>query len=99
MFLISTWHFAMNGYHVFYGFVNHVGDEGGAVGYINNLRRWDDVMTNTLYATQEILGGAAAVGALGLVSLGDSMYLRVSHFRYIDVSFCGTRTGESLRYR
>ncbi|KAL4262251.1 hypothetical protein AB1N83_008956 [Pleurotus pulmonarius] len=61
MFFISTWHFAMNGYHVFYGFVNHVGDEGGAVGYINNLRRWDDVMTNTLYATQEILGGAAAI--------------------------------------
>ncbi|KAF7422193.1 hypothetical protein PC9H_010348 [Pleurotus ostreatus] len=61
MFFISTWHFAMNGYHVFYGFVNHVGDEGGAIGYINNLRRWDDVVTNTLYATQEILGGAAAI--------------------------------------
>ncbi|KAG5220570.1 vacuolar triacylglycerol lipase [Salix suchowensis] len=28
---------------------------GGAVGYIGNLRRWDHVLKDTLYATQEIL--------------------------------------------
>ncbi|KAF4582651.1 hypothetical protein EYR40_002574 [Pleurotus pulmonarius] len=61
MFFISTWHLAMNGYRLLQGFAVHVGDEGGAVGYIGNLRRWDHVLKDTLYATQEILGNAAGI--------------------------------------
>lgn len=61
MFFISTWHLAMNGFRLLQGFAVHVGDPGGAVGYIGNLRRWDHVMKDTLYATQEILGNAAGI--------------------------------------
>ncbi|KAF7416425.1 hypothetical protein PC9H_002691 [Pleurotus ostreatus] len=61
MFFISTWHLAMNGYRLLQGFAVHVGDRGGAVGYIGNLRRWDHVLKDTLYATQEILGNAAGI--------------------------------------
>lgn len=69
MFFISTWHLAMNGFRLLQGFAVHVGDPGGAVGYIGNLRRWDHVMKDTLYATQEILGNAAGVSAHGLAAL------------------------------
>ncbi|KAF4568386.1 hypothetical protein AB1N83_013072 [Pleurotus pulmonarius] len=61
MFFIATWHLAMNGFRLLQGFAVHIADEGGAVGYIGNLRRWDHVMKDTLYATQEILGNAAAI--------------------------------------
>ncbi|KAF7423932.1 hypothetical protein PC9H_009230 [Pleurotus ostreatus] len=61
MFFIATWHLAMNGFRLLQGFAVHVGDPGGAVGYIGNLRRWDHVMKDTLYATQEILGNAAGI--------------------------------------
>ncbi len=84
----------MNGYRLLQGFAVHVGDQGGAVGYIGNLRRWDHVLKDTLYATQEILGNAAGVSAI-VVFLWHRYADHLPFFRYTDASFCGIATGGS----
>jgi hypothetical protein len=61
MFFIATWHMAMNAYRMVEGYVDHSLTPGGPVAYIGNLRPWDHIMKDTLYATQEILGSAAAI--------------------------------------
>ncbi|KAJ4466754.1 hypothetical protein J3R30DRAFT_3583420 [Lentinula aciculospora] len=61
MFFIATWHLAMNAYRMVEGYVDHALAPGGAVGYIGNLRPWHHILKDTLYATQENLGSAAAI--------------------------------------
>ncbi|KAF5379631.1 hypothetical protein D9757_009201 [Collybiopsis confluens] len=61
MFFIATWHLAMNGARMVEGYVDHGLTPGGPVAYIGNLRPWDHIMKDTLYATQENLGSAAAI--------------------------------------
>ncbi|KAF4566033.1 hypothetical protein EYR40_002146 [Pleurotus pulmonarius] len=61
MFFISTWHLAMNGFRLLQGFALHSGDVGGPLTYLGNMRMWDHIMKDTLYATQEILGNAAGI--------------------------------------
>ncbi|KAL4255970.1 hypothetical protein AB1N83_011465 [Pleurotus pulmonarius] len=61
MFFISTWHLAMNGFRLLQGFALHAGDVGGPLTYLGNMRMWDHIMKDTLYATQEILGNAAGI--------------------------------------
>ncbi|KAJ8507009.1 hypothetical protein ONZ45_g10574 [Pleurotus djamor] len=61
MFFIATFHFAMNGYRLVQGFSVHVNAKGGGAAYIGNLQLWDHILKDTLYATQEILGNAAAI--------------------------------------
>ncbi|KAF4598325.1 hypothetical protein EYR38_006722 [Pleurotus pulmonarius] len=61
MFFVASWHLAMNGYRLIEGFTEHALTPGGPVAYFGNLRTWDHVLKDTLYATQEILGNAAAI--------------------------------------
>ncbi|KAJ3900493.1 hypothetical protein F5879DRAFT_972593 [Lentinula edodes] len=61
MFFIATWHLAMNAYRMVEGYVDHSLAPGGAVAYIGNLRPWHHILKDTLYATQENLGSAAAI--------------------------------------
>lgn len=56
----------MNCFRMIRGFVDHVNDPGGAVGYIGALAPWDHVFKDTLYATQEILGDGVAVSSIHL---------------------------------
>lgn len=42
-------------------YVIHRNDVGGPVAWISKLAPWDHVFKDTLYATQEMLGDAAAV--------------------------------------
>jgi len=60
-FCIATMHLAMNCFRMIRGFVEHVNDPGGAVGYLGNLAPWDHVFKDTLYATQEMLGDGVAI--------------------------------------
>ncbi|CAL1701652.1 unnamed protein product [Somion occarium] len=60
-FIIATMHLGMNCFRMIRGFVDHVNDPGGAVGYIGALAPWDHVFKDTLYATQEILGDGVAI--------------------------------------
>ncbi|KAJ3861129.1 hypothetical protein EV359DRAFT_47787 [Lentinula novae-zelandiae] len=61
MFFIATWHLAMNAYRMVEGYVDHSLAPGGAVAYIGDLRPWHHILKDTLYATQENLGSAAAI--------------------------------------
>ena len=61
MFFIATFHLIMNIFRLVRGYVEHVDTPGGPVGYIGNLPLWDHVLKDTLFATQELLGNAAAV--------------------------------------
>jgi hypothetical protein len=61
MFFIATWHLAMNAFRMVEGYVDHGLTFGGPVAYIGNLRPWHHILKDTLYATQEILGSAAAI--------------------------------------
>ncbi|KAF7419689.1 hypothetical protein PC9H_002281 [Pleurotus ostreatus] len=61
MFFISTWHLAMNAFRLLQGFAVHAGARGGALAYLGNMRMWDHILKDTLYATQEILGNAAGI--------------------------------------
>lgn len=61
MFLISTLHLILGMYRLQQAFVAHAGYPGGVSAYIANVMRWEDVATNILYGTQEVLGNAAAV--------------------------------------
>ncbi|KAF4580788.1 hypothetical protein AB1N83_008955 [Pleurotus pulmonarius] len=58
MFAISTTHMSMNGWRVLQGFSVH---SDNVFAYLDNLTRWDQVFKDTLYVTQELLGGAAAI--------------------------------------
>ena len=61
MFFIATFHMVMNAYRLQSGYVDHAFTAGGPAAYIGNLRPWDHILKDTLYATQENLGSAAAV--------------------------------------
>lgn len=61
MFFIATWHLIMNCIRLLRGYVDHRLTPGGPVAYIGNLRPWDHILKDTLYATQENLGSAAAI--------------------------------------
>ncbi|KAG6909247.1 hypothetical protein DXG01_001429 [Tephrocybe rancida] len=61
MFFFATWHLVMNCIRLLKGYVDHRFTEGGPVAYIGNLRPWDHILKDTLYATQENLGSAAAI--------------------------------------
>lgn len=61
MFFIATFHLVMNAYRLVRGYVDDRLAPGGPVAYIGNLRLWDHILKDTLYATQENLGSAAAV--------------------------------------
>lgn len=58
MFFIATFHLIMNCFRLVRGYVGHASTP---VDYLGNLRLWDHILKDTLYATQEILGNAAAV--------------------------------------
>lgn len=73
MFFIATWHLIMNAYRMVEGYVDYALAPGGAVAYIGNLVPWHHILKDTLYATQEILGSAAAVScSFALPSRTDS---------------------------
>lgn len=61
MFFMATFHLIMNGYRLLRGYADFRDIDGGPVAYIGNLRRWDHILKDTIYATQENLGSAAAV--------------------------------------
>jgi len=61
MFILATMHLAMNCYRMIRGYVDFRLAPGGPVGYIGTLSLWDHIFKDTLYATQSILGDAAAV--------------------------------------
>lgn len=61
MFLIATMHVAMNCYRMVEAYVVHRNDVGGPAAWISKLAPWDHVFKDTLYATQEMLGDAAAI--------------------------------------
>jgi len=61
MFVIATVHLAMNCYRMIQGYVVHVDEPGGAVAYLGDLRPWDHIFKDTLYATQEIFGDGVAI--------------------------------------
>ncbi|KAJ8502822.1 hypothetical protein ONZ45_g11409 [Pleurotus djamor] len=61
MFIIATVHLGVNGYRLMQGFSVHVHQQGGGAAYIGILRQWDHIFKDVLFATQEILGNAAAI--------------------------------------
>ncbi|KAH9481029.1 hypothetical protein JR316_0005548 [Psilocybe cubensis] len=61
MFFMATFHLAMNGFRLIRGYADFRDADGGPVAYIGNLRRWDHILKDTIYATQENLGSAAAI--------------------------------------
>ncbi|KAG6826070.1 hypothetical protein H0H92_001231 [Tricholoma furcatifolium] len=61
MFFIATWHLIMNCIRMLAGYVDHALTPGGPVAYIGDLALWDHILKDTLYATQENLGSAAAI--------------------------------------
>jgi hypothetical protein len=61
MFFMATWHMVMNAWRLCLGYVDHSLTPGGPAAFIGNLRTWDHILKDTLYATQENLGSAAAV--------------------------------------
>ncbi|KAF8073468.1 hypothetical protein FPV67DRAFT_1477990 [Lyophyllum atratum] len=61
MFFIATFHLVMNCIRLLRGYVDHRLTPGGPVAFIGDLRPWDHILKDTLYATQENLGSAAAI--------------------------------------
>ncbi|KAG6831336.1 hypothetical protein H0H92_011251 [Tricholoma furcatifolium] len=61
MFFLATFHLVMNCVRMLAGYVDHATTPGGPVAYLGNLRPWDHILKDTLYATQENLGSAAAI--------------------------------------
>ncbi|KAF8992009.1 hypothetical protein BDQ17DRAFT_1432717 [Cyathus striatus] len=60
MFLIATLHLAINCYRLLQGYAdNHIAPSGPAV-YLSNLKAWHYILKDVLFATQQILGSAAA---------------------------------------
>ena len=85
---------AMNCYRMIQGYVVHVNEPGGAVAYIGDLRRWDHIFKDTLYATQEIFGDGVAVRIAHSGSLLDKEVTSDS-CRFIVLGSSGTATGKS----
>ncbi|RDB24654.1 hypothetical protein Hypma_008225 [Hypsizygus marmoreus] len=71
MFFIATFHLAMNCFRLLRGYVDHRLSPGGPVAYIGNLRPWDHILKDTLYATQENLGSAASIYRCWVLWNGD----------------------------
>jgi uncharacterized membrane protein len=71
MFFISTFHLAMNCFRLLRGYVDNRLSPGGPAAYIGNLRPWDHILKDTLYATQENLGSAAAIYRTWVLWSGD----------------------------
>ncbi|KAF5363135.1 hypothetical protein D9758_008350 [Tetrapyrgos nigripes] len=62
MFIIATIHVCLSCYRLVVAYVfNRLNRFGGPAGFMGNLGHWSAVLYETLYATQEILGGAAAI--------------------------------------
>ncbi|KAJ7046127.1 hypothetical protein C8F04DRAFT_1063374 [Mycena alexandri] len=61
MFIISTMHLSVDIFRLIRGYVDFRLAPGGPVGYIGQLNRWDHIMKDTLYATQSMVGDAAAI--------------------------------------
>ncbi|KAF5363130.1 hypothetical protein D9758_008357 [Tetrapyrgos nigripes] len=62
MFLIATLHACIGCYRLVAAYVfNGRNPRGGPAGYLGNLGHWDAILYEVLYATQEVLGGAAAI--------------------------------------
>ncbi|KAF5334739.1 hypothetical protein D9758_016893 [Tetrapyrgos nigripes] len=62
MFLIATFHACIGCYRLVAAYVfNGRNPRGGPAGYLGNLGHWDAILYEVLYATQEVLGGAAAI--------------------------------------
>ncbi|KAJ3551279.1 hypothetical protein NM688_g4795 [Phlebia brevispora] len=61
MFIIATLHVSMNCFRMVEAYVIHRDDPGGPVAWISALAPWHHVFKDTLYATQEMLGDAAAI--------------------------------------
>lgn len=57
-FIIATLHLGMNCFRMVRGYVEA---PQGPVAYIGDLRPWDHIFKDTLYATQEILGDGVAI--------------------------------------
>ncbi|KAF9487682.1 hypothetical protein BDN71DRAFT_1478503 [Pleurotus eryngii] len=97
MFFISTWHLAMNAFRLLQGFAVHAGACGGALAYLGNMRMWDHILKDTLYATQETLGSAAGIyrcfilwnsdwriTALPLLLLSPATHTVCAHYTQVD---------------
>ncbi|KAF8910459.1 hypothetical protein CPB84DRAFT_1958338 [Gymnopilus junonius] len=61
MFIIATFHLAMNCYRLIHGYIWNGNTPDGPANDISDLARWDHILKDTLYATQENLGSAAAI--------------------------------------
>ncbi|KAH9481037.1 hypothetical protein JR316_0005556 [Psilocybe cubensis] len=61
MFFMATFHLAINGFRLVRGYADMSDAEGGPVAYYGDLRRWDHILKDTIFVTQENLGSAAAV--------------------------------------
>lgn len=57
-FVLATLHLGMNCFRMVKGYVE---SPEGPVAYIGDLRPWDHIFKDTLYATQEILGDGVAI--------------------------------------
>lgn len=53
----------INCYRMVQGYVVHAYDEGGAAGYIGNLRQWHHILKDTIFVSQTLFGDAVAVSA------------------------------------
>jgi len=54
-------HLSVDIFRLIRGYVDFRLAPGGPVGYIGTLNRWDHMMKDTLYATQSMVGDAAAI--------------------------------------
>ncbi|KAJ7510715.1 hypothetical protein B0H11DRAFT_1955888 [Mycena galericulata] len=61
MFILATTHVAINCYRLIRGYVDFGTAPGGPVGYLGVISTWHFIFKDVLYATQSILGDAAAV--------------------------------------
>ncbi|KAJ6486464.1 hypothetical protein C8R47DRAFT_524041 [Mycena vitilis] len=60
-FVLATIHIVINCMRMMRGYVDHISLEGGPVGYLGILSRWDHILNNVIYATQSIIGDCVAV--------------------------------------
>ncbi|KAJ7862821.1 hypothetical protein B0H13DRAFT_2566015 [Mycena leptocephala] len=61
MFILATVHVAINCFRLVTGFADFADAPGGPVAYLAELQLWHHIAKDTVYATQSILGDAAAV--------------------------------------
>lgn len=61
MFFIASFHLAINFFRLLRGYGDRLLAPGGPVGYLGVIGKWDHVLKDTLYATQENFGSGAAV--------------------------------------